>query len=121
MPKRKRRRRVRIDWNGCQPIPIYRRKLRRAARIAIKQGCYITSTTGGTHAPGSYHYFGRAIDFGSSSVSNSPEKRAQAAISRKIGNRKIAELFGPKNYWVKNGVRHSGTFPGHHDHLHCAI
>jgi hypothetical protein len=119
--KRRRKRTLRIDWNGCQPVPIYRRKLRRAARIAIAKGCYITSTTGGVHSPGSYHYQGRAIDFGSSSASNAPEKRAQAALSKKFGNRKFAELFGPKKYYVKSGVRYSGTFPGHADHLHVAF
>ncbi len=119
--KARHRRTLRIDWNGCPPLPLRRRKLRRAARIALRHGCYITATTNGVHAPGSYHYSGRAIDFGSSSASNAPEKKAQAAIYGKFGARKFRELFGPKSFYVKNGVRLPGVFPGHSDHLHVAF
>lgn len=118
---RKRRRRLRIDWNGCPPLPLYRRKLRRAARIAIKQGCYITATTNGVHSATSYHYRGRAIDFGSNDPQNGPEKRAQQRIYSKFGARKLTELFGPKPFYVKDGVRISARFPDHGDHTHCAI
>ena len=110
-----------VDWNGHPKLPIYRRKLRRAARISIEVGCYITSTTDGTHSAGSYHYSKRAIDFGSSSGSNTPEKKAQEALLRKFGARKFKELFGPAGFYVKDGRRYSGTFAGHHDHLHVAF
>lgn len=119
--RRRRRHRLLIDWNGCPPLPLHRRKLRRAARIAIKQGCYITATTNGVHSATSYHYRGRAIDFGSNDSQNRPEKRAQARIYKKFGARKITELFGPKGWYVKNGVRLNGHFPGHGDHTHCAF
>lgn len=125
MPAKKPRKRkksvLRINWNGHMPISRRYRKLRRATRIAQKQGCYVTSTTDGTHAPGSYHYSGRAVDFGSSDPSNGPEKRAQERIANKIPHRKIKELFGPLPWYIKDGVRHSGQFPGHGDHTHAAI
>lgn len=120
-PRRKRGRLFRIDWNGHPPLPIYRRKLRRAARIVIRKGGYITSTSDGTHAPGSWHYSKRAIDFGSNDPTNGVEARIQDAIYTKFGARKFKELFGPRSYYVKNGVRFTGVFPGHSDHGHVAF
>lgn len=121
-PKRKRKKRViRINWNGCPPLPRSRRALRRAVRIALKKGCYVTATTNGTHATGSWHYSQHAVDFGSGSSANTPEKEAQAAIRAKIPARKIKELFGPLPWYIKNGVVYDGAFPGHGDHTHIAI
>lgn len=119
--RRKRRRVLRIDWNGCTPLPRSRRALRRACRIALKKGCYITSTTGGTHSPTSYHYTARAVDFGSPDPQNRPEKEAQAAIAAKIPRHKIKELYGPLPWYIRNGVRYEGQFPNHGDHTHAAI
>lgn len=110
----------RINWNGNQPVP--GRELRDAARVALSvQGTYITSTTGGVHSPTSYHYQSRAIDFGSDDWSNRKEAQAQARLVDEFGDRYFTELFGPANWYIKNGVRYPGTFPGHHDHLHVAI
>jgi hypothetical protein len=110
----------RIDWNGCEPTGD--RKLRAAARVALSvQGVYITSTTGGAHSPGSYHYSGRAIDFGSDDWTNGKESQAQARLVDEFGDAYFTELFGPANWHVKNGSRYHGTFPGHDDHLHVAI
>lgn len=55
--------------------------LRRARKIAESMGLVITSTTGGKHAPGSYHYAGKAIDVG-----GDPAKL-------KKFNRRIARLY----------------------------
>jgi hypothetical protein len=84
-------------------------------------GLYVTSTTGGTHSPGSYHYSGRAVDFGSSGPGERPEIEAQNALANAFGDGYFAELFGPDGWYIKNGVRYSGTFPAHHDHLHVAV
>ena len=48
-----------------------RQKLDYASNLAREMGLRITSTTGGKHTPGSYHYRGRAIDVaGSPAVSS---------------------------------------------------
>lgn len=109
-----------IDWNGHPRLPLRRRKLRRAARIAIEAGCYITATSDGVHTSTSYHYRDKAIDFGSSDPQNRPEKLAQKRIAQKMGDGKFAEILGPLPWYVKNGVRISGHFPDHGDHLHVA-
>lgn len=111
---------IRINWNGHPPLPLRCRKLRRAARIAIKAGCYITSTSDGQHTSTSYHYRRRAFDAGSSDPSNRPEAEAQKRIVAKMGARKFNEVFGPAPWYVKDGVRHAGRFPDHGDHLHVA-
>lgn len=110
-----------INWNGCPPIPLSHLKLRRRVKYALKHtpGLYITATTNGTHAPGSWHYSGHAVDFGSNDSQNRPEKHAQRILHDKFGNR-FLELFGPKPFYVKNGTRYSGVFPGHSDHTHVA-
>lgn len=111
----------RIDWNGCEALTS--KPLCRAIRhaLATADGLYITSTTGGTHSPGSYHYQDRAADFGSNGPGESPEIEAQEALLREFGAGYFAELFGPAGWYVKNGTVYSGTFPAHHDHLHVAV
>lgn len=111
-----------INWNGCPKLPVSRRKLRSAAKTVLHEtACYITATTNGVHASGSYHYSGRAIDFGSDRADNRPEKQAQQLLLDKYGAGHFKELFGPKAFYVKDGVKYSGVFPGHSDHLHVAI
>jgi len=110
----------RIDWNGNEPVK--GRQIRKAARVALSvPGVYVTSTTGGTHSATSYHYQGRAIDFGSDDYTNNSEAQAQARLSDKFGDGYFTELFGPADWYVKDGNRSPGTFPAHHDHLHLAI
>lgn len=118
--KRLIRRLMRIDWMGKEPVK--GREIRDAARVALSvPGVYVTSTTGGTHSPTSYHYQGRAIDFGSDDWTNARETQAQARLADEFGDAYFTELFGPANWYVKDGVRYAGTFPAHHDHLHLAI
>ena len=56
--------------------------LKAAQGLAKRMGLTITSTTGGKHAPGSFHYVGKAIDVGG------PAKQLAAY------NRRIAQLYG---------------------------
>lgn len=113
------RRLRRIAWNG-HPSLSYG-PLLKAARVALSvPGLYVTSTTGGTHSPASYHYKGRAIDCGSNDPGEGPEKRAQQLLLDTFGAAYFAELFGPLPWHVKNGRVYKGTFPGHGDHLHFA-
>jgi hypothetical protein len=113
-------RRREIDWNGCEPLT--HPPLLEAVRGALSvPGLYITSTTGGTHSPGSYHYQDRAVDFGSNAGDEGPEIMAQERLLSRHGAGYFAELFGPADWYVKNGVKYSGTFPNHGDHLHVAV
>lgn len=111
-----------IDWNGHPKLPLSRRKLRGAIKTVLHEtSCYITATYDGRHTPTSWHYRKRAADFGSSGRGEKPEIKAQNLLLRKYGARHFKELFGPDNWYVKDGVLHSGVFPGHSDHLHVAI
>ncbi len=56
--------------------------LRQARKLAENMGLTITSTTGGKHAPGSFHYAGKAIDVG-----GDPRKLRRF-------NRRIARMYG---------------------------
>lgn len=107
----------RVDWNGYPRIR--GRKIRRAIRIAHAYGLVVTSTTGGTHSPTSWHYQGRAVDVASGSSYNM--KRAQKALVREFGTDTFLELFGPASWYVKNGDKYQGAFPDHGDHVHIAI
>lgn len=112
----------RIDWGGYPPVK--GRTLRKGIRIAARYGLVVTSTTGGTHAPGSYHYSGRAVDLASGS--SRQMVRAQQAILKEIGAASILELFGPDNAaWVKNGAQIAGAEGSaleqqHDNHIHLA-
>lgn len=106
--------------------------------------CYVTSTTGGQHAPGSYHYRGEAVDFGCG-LGNASQ---QAALHRFGKTRwevmdELAAFFyahsghltelvhtrpGDTSGWyVKNGHKVPHGFYGHatdvahENHVHVAI
>jgi tellurite resistance protein len=95
---------------------------------ASRHGLVVTSTTGGGHTPGSYHYRARAVDFGFLGNPLSPEGqrtfiRFQHRLAKHPG--RFAELIGPdvhKN--VKHGafIRYDArTEAAHKNHIHCAI
>lgn len=114
------KREQRVSWNGHPPLT--HPPLVKAARVALSvHGLYITATTDGTHSATSWHYTARAFDGGSNSGSEGPEKAAQQKLLDTFGAAYFAELFGPLPWFVKDGVIHSGTFPGHADHLHVAV
>lgn len=105
---------LRIDWNGKQSVPL----LRRVVRYTDARGLVVTSTTGGVHSPTSYHYQRRAVDVAGGSAAHMAA--VQRGLLRKFGAGYFRELFGPAGFYVKNGVRYSGHFPAHHDHIHAA-
>lgn len=87
------------------------------AKLARNMGLTITSTTGGQHVPGSYHYTGNAID-----VSGPPNlmKKYYRKVLRK--HRKgISELFyDPGGTYLKHDKPIKGAIGGHADHVHVA-
>jgi peptidoglycan hydrolase-like protein with peptidoglycan-binding domain len=89
-----------------------RAKLNFAGSLARRLGLTITSTTGGRHAPGSYHYRGRAID-----VAGSPAR--MAAFFNRLAGTRPTELFYDPRGGIKNG-RAIGAIGGHGDHVHVA-
>lgn len=110
-----------IDWNGHEPIPDRFPRQRKAVRWVLRQGLgvYVSSTFRRTS--GTYHgpaLGPRAVDLGSDDPTNEAEGKAQDALLRKYGASGFLELFGPRGWYVKNGVRYEGHFPNHDDHTH---
>jgi hypothetical protein len=83
-----------------------------AIHRAGQLGLHINSTTGGRHAPHSYHYQGRAVDFGGSA---SAMRKFYSEMSRTHPT----ELF----YDPMGGMKHGhniGAIGGHATHVHLA-
>lgn len=83
-----------------------------ARERAQELGLRITSTTGGKHAPRSYHYQGRAIDVAGS-------RGAMAQFYREMSTTNPTELFYDPMGGMKNG-RNIGAIGGHGNHVHVA-
>lgn len=84
-----------------------------AARSRAEElGLRITSTTGGRHAPHSYHYLGRAFDAAGSAAQMSQFYREMAGTNP-------TELFYDPMGGIKHG-RSIGAIGGHGDHVHIA-
>lgn len=79
---------------------------------AQELGLRITSTTGGRHAPGSYHYQGRAIDVGGSAS-------GMRQFYREMSRTNPTELFYDPMGGMKHG-RNIGAIGGHGNHVHVA-
>lgn len=79
---------------------------------AQELGLRITSTTGGRHAPGSYHYSGRAIDVAGS-------RSAMSQFYTEMSRTNPTELFYDPRGGMKNG-RNIGAIGGHGTHVHVA-
>lgn len=79
---------------------------------AQELGLRITSTTGGRHAPGSYHYSGRAFDAAGS-------HRAMSQFYREMSGTNPTELFYDPSGGIKHG-RNIGAIGGHGNHVHIA-
>lgn len=75
-------------------------------------GLRITSTTGGKHAPHSYHYAGRAVD-----VAGAPSAMRQ--FYREMSLTNPTELFYDPMGGMKHG-RNIGAIGGHGTHVHVA-
>lgn len=105
---------------------------RRFIYRGLRAGLVVTSTIGGTHARGSWHYArwrgkGRAVDMASPKGNAEARRRDEHAffvqeVKRELRFRGTAylELFGPGHSYIKNGQRLRGQFPGHTDHVHGA-
>ena len=79
---------------------------------AQELGLRITSTSGGRHAPRSYHYQGRAFD-----AAGSPT--AMSNFYREMSGTNPTELFYDPQGGMKHG-RNIGAIGGHGDHVHVA-
>jgi len=75
-------------------------------------GLHITSTTGGRHAPRSYHYQGRAFDAAGS-------RSAMSQFYREMAGTHPTELFYDPMGGIKHG-RNIGAIGGHGTHVHIA-
>jgi hypothetical protein len=87
-------------------------QLSSAMSHARSLGLRITSTTGGRHAPGSYHYQGRAFDAAGS-------RSAMGRFYRDMAGSHPTELF----YDPIGGIKHGhniGPIGGHGNHVHIA-
>lgn len=82
---------------------------------AKKFGLTVTSTTGGTHVPGSYHYSGRAVDIAGSSK----QMMKFFLWARRFSPTEL--FYDPAGYYYKNGKRVKGSIGGHSDHVHFAL
>jgi hypothetical protein len=87
-------------------------QLNAAMSHARELGLRVTSTTGGRHAPRSYHYQGRAAD-----VAGSPSAMRQ--FYRDMRGTNPTELFYDPEGGIKHG-RSIGPIGGHRDHVHIA-
>lgn len=76
----------------------------------------VTSTTGGKHAPNSWHYKGRAIDLAGPNMVLATKILHDAFPGAK-------ELFHTyaRAYQIKNGRPFPGVIPGHGNHIHLAL
>jgi len=88
-----------------------------AFQHALGPGLRVTSTTGGGHAPHSWHYAGQAVDFaGATSAMNA----AAARLMRYAGA--MREMFHSPSWFVKNGRKsHPIDYATHFNHVHLAM
>ncbi len=104
-------------------IPSYHQlapSLQRAAVDAVRMGLTVTSTTGGTHSPTSFHYRHNHADGRGHAIDVAGDPAKMAAFYRRYVNRGPRELFYDPLGGVKNGVQ-IGPIGGHWDHVHLAL
>ena len=87
-------------------------RLSQAIDRAEDLGLTVTSTTGGRHTPGSYHYKGRAADVSGSA-------KAMRQFYREMSKTNPTELFYDPMGGMKHG-RNIGAIGGHGRHVHIA-
>lgn len=96
---------------------------RLANTLASRFGLTITSTTGGQHAPGSYHYRGLAADLGGS---NAAMSAASSWLMSSGTYRSLLEGIHDPGLSIKNGQQVPSSFWGavwgqHANHIHIAL
>lgn len=81
----------------------------------------ITSTTGGNHAPDSYHYKGRAVDLAGAnmdSIGTWIQQNLASRLTEGIHNPTLAVKDGKI---VSGPVLYAAVWEGHKDHIHVAV
>ena len=123
LTRRIRRKKDVADWGWHTPV--LGETGERIVAEANDRGLVVTATTDGQHAALSYHYQGRAIDFGVDWNDLPPggPRNAEIGLQNWLDHKypSAREIFGPDQHYVKNGAVYNGMFPGHADHVHVAI
>ena len=107
-------------------------RMKRVVVRGVNHGLKVTSTTGGVHAPGSYHYRGRAVDFGHQRPGTAEARRELVAfqkseLSRYRRWRQHKEIIGPDNGAIVLRGYETDLSEGtaleqaHDNHVHIAI
>jgi hypothetical protein len=76
-----------------------------------------TTTTGGKHADGSWHYKGMAVDFGNAAW---PNQRGIFNVFDAVRGSLLELFWDPAGHYIKNGRVIPGAIGGHGDHVHVA-
>jgi hypothetical protein len=111
-------------WRGVSPSGLHSGiKKVTAAMLGAFPGLSVTSTTGGSHVAGSYHYGGEATDTGGPTE----EMYKASEWLKKTGiYRVLAEGIHNPNLSVADGSlvspsTYSSVWAGHADHIHLAV
>lgn len=100
--------------------PVVGSKMTYYSDAAKRYGLKVTSTTGGTHAPGSWHYKGQALD--ASGKPSDQKAFAKAMAARATDLEELIYISGPcaDNGRVVSCAFYAASLPGHADHVHIA-
>jgi hypothetical protein len=110
-------------------------RMKRVVVRGVNAGLKVTSTTGGTHAPGSYHYQGRAVDFGHVRPGTAEARRELVKFQkselsrfrRRLSPVRHKEILGPDNQAIvlrgyeTDLSEGTGLEQAHDNHVHVAI
>lgn len=99
---------------GSSFKPSGKSTLDRILSVGKRFGLPVTSTTGGKHTQGSFHYASRAADFGLGAGGDALERWARQNAAH------IKEFYGPQGWHIENGRVIQGAYPDHGDHYHLA-
>lgn len=101
-------------------------RVKRAIVRGVNRGLYVTSTTDGTHAPGSYHYSGRAVDMGANTRAKMVSHQL-AELKRFRRWHRHKEIIGPDNRAIVLRGAETDLAEGtsleqmHDNHVHVAF
>lgn len=110
-----------LDKKGGKGVSSVKAARKKGAALQIakigadKFGLTITSTTGGKHVPGSYHYSGRGVDLAGSA------KQMKKFFKWASRYRPTELFYDPAGHYWKNGKKVRGAIGGHSDHVHIAM